>query len=130
MLTRLAIALAALAVAAYSVAARDWTGLAAVVVVCAAIWGWRPSWLRADVSGAGPEELALEEAAVQLVELERWRRILVPVAAVAVVVQGVALHRLLTAGEDLGASVLATVVASLLVGWAFVTQRRIERLTS
>lgn len=124
-LTRTIIAIAGIGVAVYSVASGDWWGLAAVVVVLAAIFAWRPSWLR--VASGEPELPALERA-VRLEELARWRRLLVPAAAAAVVVQGWALHRLLTTGEQLGTSVLATLVATLLTGWAVVTHVRIERL--
>lgn len=126
-LPRLVIALAALTVAAYSVAVGDWLGLAAVVVVVFALTAWRPSWLRAEL-GAEVEAEPPEARAVRLAELQRWRRVLVPVAVVAVGVQAWALHGLITTGEGLGASTMLSVVAALLAAWAGVTHARIEAL--
>lgn len=125
MKARVVIALAGVVVASYSLWAAEWGGLAAVVVVLAAIFRWRPSWLRVE---ADKRELSEAELALRLDELYRWRRTLVPVAFVAVGVQGWALHRLLTTGTSWGVAISMAVVASLLTSLAAVTQVRISRL--
>ena len=56
------------------------------------------------------------------------RRILVPMACVAVLVNGWAYLRVITENDGWGTSVLTTLVGFAFCAWAGVTQWRIERL--
>lgn len=71
------------------------------------------------------------DLAAQLVTLDRLRRdrrILVPLLALAIVIQGVALWKVITADVGWLASLIATPCATVLGILAGLTQRRIERL--
>lgn len=66
--------------------------------------------------------------AVELRGLRRWRKILLPTMSIAVVVQALAYHRLLTTGAGWGASILSTAIGVVAVAWTGLSQRRIQLL--
>ena len=67
-------------------------------------------------------------ARIQLRELERWRRGLVPCAVVSIIINGVTDRPLIVDGTGIELGFLATLVGFALCAWAGTTQVKIERL--
>lgn len=124
MFVRLAIFGAAFVVTGTAVALGDYWTVLCVVGVLFAIGVWKPSWVQMRPNLDVPKDPV--EAAVKLEEHRRWRRVLVPVSGAAVILNGLAYHRVIVDGEGWEISLMMTLVGFALCAWTAITQRAIE----